>query len=70
MVPLEHAAPAEPCADLRDRLLAHRLVLLFGYLDDAAATRAAAQILLLEAEGDDPITVRLDAARTRRWTPR
>src|SRR5205085_7764153 len=42
-----------------DRLLARRIVLLSGPLDHRLATDAAAQLMLLDASGDDPIELHL-----------
>jgi len=44
---------------LYERLLAQRIVLASGVLDDAAATRLSAQLLTLDAEGDGPIRLEL-----------
>jgi ATP-dependent Clp protease, protease subunit len=46
-------------AEVRDRLLERRCVLVTGFLDDHTATRAAAEIMLLDGTGDDPIDVHL-----------
>lgn len=48
--------------DLEDRLLERRIILLTGRLDAAAADRAVARVLLLDADGDEPIEVRLGCA--------
>jgi ATP-dependent Clp protease protease subunit len=48
--------------DLRAQLLARRIVLLRGALDDALAGQVAAELLLLEAEGGDPIVLHVDSA--------
>ncbi len=45
---------------LAGRLLAERVVLLHGPLDDAAATRVSAELMTLDAEGDEPVTLRVD----------
>jgi ATP-dependent Clp protease, protease subunit len=42
-----------------ERLLAQRIVLASGQLDDVAATRLSAQLLTLDAEGDEPIRLEL-----------
>src|SRR6202453_1532845 len=42
------------------RLLAQRVVLLNGPLDDFSVTRVAAELMTLDAEGDDPVTLRVD----------
>jgi ATP-dependent Clp protease, protease subunit len=46
-----------------ERLLAQRIVLASGVLDDAAATRLSAQLLTLDAEGDGPIRLELQNLR-------
>jgi ATP-dependent Clp protease, protease subunit len=42
------------------RLLAQRVVLLHGPLDDVSVTRVAAELMTLDAEGDDAVTLRID----------
>jgi ATP-dependent Clp protease protease subunit len=56
-------SPPEPewGAVVRDRLFQHRTVLLRGVLDDGAATRAAAELMTLDATGDSRVTLHLDA---------
>jgi ATP-dependent Clp protease protease subunit len=44
---------------LGERLLDQRVVALAGDLDDAAVNRAVAALALLDASGDDPVTLRL-----------
>jgi ATP-dependent Clp protease, protease subunit len=44
---------------LYDRLLERRIVMAHGHLDGEAATRLCAQLLTLDAEGDDPIRLEL-----------
>jgi ATP-dependent Clp protease protease subunit len=44
---------------VHERLLTQRIVLASGHLDDAAATRLSAQLLTLDAEGDEPIRLEL-----------
>ena len=52
---------AEALSDvLARRLLAQRVVLLHGPLDDLSVTRVAAELMTLDAEGDDPVTLRVD----------
>jgi ATP-dependent Clp protease protease subunit len=52
---------AEPLSDLvARRLLAQRVVLLHGALDDFSVTRVAAELMTLDAEGDEPVTLRVD----------
>lgn len=58
-LPFPVVEPAEHAGDLWDRLLARRIVLLAGHLDDATATRAAAQVMLLDADGDGEIQLQL-----------
>jgi ATP-dependent Clp protease protease subunit len=48
---------------IAERLLAKRIVLASGILDDAAASRLSAQLLTLDAEGDDPIRLELQNLR-------
>ena len=48
---------------LYERLLAQRIVLAAGVLDDDAATRLSAQLLTLDAEGDGPIRLELQNLR-------
>jgi ATP-dependent Clp protease protease subunit len=42
------------------RLLAQRVVVLSGPLDDFSVTRVSAELMTLDAEGDDPVTLRVD----------
>ena len=42
------------------RLLAQRVVLLHGPLDDLSVTRVAAELMTLDAEGDDAVSLRVD----------
>ena len=57
----------DPDADWKgrvlERLLERRIVLASGLLDDDAATRLSAQLLTLDAEGDQPIRVELQNLR-------
>ena len=48
---------------LYERLLAQRIVLAAGVIDDEAATRLSAQLLTLDAEGDGPIRLELQNPR-------
>ena len=51
----------EPLSDvLARRLLAQRVVLLHGPLDDLSTTRVSAELMTLDAEGDEPVTLRVD----------
>jgi ATP-dependent Clp protease protease subunit len=45
---------------LTRRLLEQRVVLLHGALDDMTVTRVSAELMTLDAEGDDPVTLRVD----------
>ncbi|HEV8471669.1 MAG TPA: ATP-dependent Clp protease proteolytic subunit [Methylomirabilota bacterium] len=47
---------------LQEKLFERRIVFVTGRLDDALASQAAAQIMTLDATGDDPIDVVLDSA--------
>jgi ATP-dependent Clp protease protease subunit len=55
--------PAEPAsalpADLWAKLLERRIVMLTGHLDQPAATRAAAEVMLLDADGEGPIQLHI-----------
>ena len=42
------------------RLLAQRVVLLSGPLDDFSVTRVSAELMTLDAEGDESVTLRVD----------
>lgn len=46
---------------LEEQLFARRIVLVTGRLDDAAAARATAALLALDAGGDRPIEIHLDS---------
>ena len=50
--------PAEPVS-VYEQLLQRRIVLANGHLTDETATRLCAQLLTLDAEGDDPIRFEL-----------
>ena len=50
-------------ASLYERLLKKRIVLASGPLDDEAASRLSAQLLTLDAEGDQPIRLELQNLR-------
>jgi len=47
---------------MRQQLLQHRTVLLVGPLDDAMAARLAAELMALDASGDDEIELRIDSS--------
>ncbi|HXZ61104.1 MAG TPA: ATP-dependent Clp protease proteolytic subunit [Acidimicrobiales bacterium] len=54
-------AAAEPLSDALARRLGDlRVVLLHGALDDLSATRVSAELMTLDADGDDPVTLRVD----------
>ena len=57
----------DPHADWQDllyaRLLEKRIVMASGILDEDAATRLSAQLLTLDAEGDEPIRIELQNLR-------
>lgn len=48
-------------AAIYDRLLEQRIVMASGLLDGEGATRLSAQLLTLDAEGDDPIRLELQS---------
>ncbi len=51
----------DPMSDLlAQRLLAQRVVLLHGPLDDLTVARVSAELMTLDAEGDEPVTLRVD----------
>jgi ATP-dependent Clp protease protease subunit len=51
----------EPLSEtLARRLFEQRVVLLHGPLDDQLATRVSAELMTLDAEGDDPVSLRVD----------
>jgi ATP-dependent Clp protease, protease subunit len=53
----------EPMSDvLARRLLAERVVLLHGPLDELSGTRVSAELMTLDADGDEPVTLRVDCA--------
>ena len=55
------ASGPEPLSEtLARRLLAQRVVLLHGPLDDLSVTRVSAELMTLDAEGDEPVTLRVD----------
>ena len=56
-----NAARQDP---LYARLLEKRIVMATGNLDDDAATRLSAQLLTLDAEGDEPIRLELQNLRS------
>ncbi len=46
---------------VRDRLFEQRVVFLWGPLDDPAAGRLAAELMTLDATGDDPVQLHVDS---------
>ncbi len=50
---------------LAQRLFEQRVVVLHGTLDDMAATRVAAELMTLDAQGDSAVSVRIDCADGR-----
>jgi len=51
----------EPLSEeLARRLMEQRVVLLHGPLDDLSVTRVCAELMTLDAEGDEPVTLRVD----------
>jgi ATP-dependent Clp protease, protease subunit len=63
-VPDGHGAGSGGGSSLADvmarRLLEQRVVLLSGALDEPTATKVAAELMTLDADGDDPVTLRVD----------
>jgi ATP-dependent Clp protease protease subunit len=59
--------PGEPpgqrrlSAWLQEKLFERRIVLVTGRLDDAAATEAAAALMILDTGGDEPIQLHVDS---------
>jgi ATP-dependent Clp protease protease subunit len=54
-------AGPDPLSDVvARRLLAQRVVLLRGPLDDFSVTRVSAELMTLDAEGDEAVTLRVD----------
>jgi ATP-dependent Clp protease protease subunit len=45
---------------LAQRLFEQRVVLLHGTLDDASIARVSAELMTLDAEGDEPVSLRVD----------
>ena len=51
----------EPLSEtLARRLFEQRVVVLHGPLDDVSVTRVAAELMTLDADGDEPVTLRVD----------
>ena len=47
------------------RLLAQRVVILHGPLDDFSVTRVSAELMTLDAGGDEPVTLRVDCGEAQ-----
>ena len=58
-VPTVPFDPSPPADEVFTRLLEHRIVLVTGQLDAKTMSVAAAQLMLLDATGDEPIELRL-----------
>lgn len=52
---------SRPPAWLQETLFERRIVLVTGRLDDALAAQAAAEMMALDATGDDPIDLHVDS---------
>jgi ATP-dependent Clp protease, protease subunit len=53
--------PGDPLSEaMARRLFDERIVLLHGPLDERALTRVSAELMTLDAEGDDAVTLRVD----------
>jgi ATP-dependent Clp protease protease subunit len=59
LVPTVAVPSGAPPENVFDRLLERRIVLVTGRLDDSVAALAAAQLMLLDASGDEPVELRL-----------
>jgi ATP-dependent Clp protease protease subunit len=46
---------------VRDRLFDQRVVFLWGHLDDSLANQLAAELMTLDATGDDPVQLHIDS---------
>jgi len=57
------AGPGPLSEILARRLLEQRVVLLHGPLDDSSVTRVSALLMTLDAEGDEPVTLRVDCGQ-------
>ena len=62
LVPGAATAAGDLEEGLRARLFEQRTIILSGWLDDARAGRAVAELMTLDATGNGPIHLRLDAA--------
>jgi ATP-dependent Clp protease protease subunit len=59
-VPGDERARESLSEELTRRLLEQRVVLLHGPLNDMTVTRVSAELMTLDAEGDDPVSLRVD----------
>jgi ATP-dependent Clp protease protease subunit len=53
--------PDDARHSVRDRLFDQRVVFLWGRLDDALANQLAAELMTLDASGDDPVQLHIDS---------
>jgi ATP-dependent Clp protease protease subunit len=53
--------PTDWTQTLAQRLFEQRVILLHGPLDDASVARASAELMTLDAEGDEPVSLRVDS---------
>jgi len=53
--------PEDSRPSVRDRLFDQRVVFLWGRLDDALASQLAAELMTLDATGDDPVHLHIDS---------
>lgn len=60
--PADPPGAGPPWADqLRGQLAARRIVMLRGFLDDDLAGQVAAELMMLDATGDDAVTLHVDS---------
>jgi ATP-dependent Clp protease protease subunit len=59
--PLDGESPDPGRKTVRDRLFDQRVVFLWGPLDDALASHLAAELMTLDATGDDPVHLHIDS---------
>lgn len=60
--PFESPLDRDPAEWMRTQLWERRTVALTGTLDDATATRVAAELMALDASGDDAVTLHVDCS--------
>ncbi len=61
LLPPSSTGRRDPLSELlAERLLAQRVVLLHGPLDDLTVARVSAELMTLDAEGDGSVTLRVD----------